>query len=213
MKSFLLALGLFAAVPAFAGECNLGKNNYGQFTVNIDGSAMETKNSMEEAIASLAELRNAGLCDANSSSICKMGKNNYGQFTVNLNGSAIETKNSMNEAIESLAKLENTGLCDSGAQSLCTLGKNNYGQFTVVVSGSTMETKNNMDEAIDSLGKLRDAGLCGQAAGHLSCKMRNTGSGVAVYIDSGATLIDTYRNEKTARIVMQALVRAHACGR
>lgn len=216
MKTALPALVILSsllALPAFAGECVFGKDNYGRPATFLDGQMIDYYGSSQDAINALSKLREGGHC-SNRPTACTYGKDNYGRPAAFLNGNMLDYFGTSQEALNAIAKLREEGNC-STRPSACTYGKDNYGRPAAFLNGVMVDYYGTWREAIAALAKLRNAGQCGDSRHDrgdrgehrlsATCEMR----GNSVFLDN--KLVDSYSNGDTARAVLLALDKVGVC--
>lgn len=178
--------------PHSSSRCELqsaGSYNYSyyNFRIAIDGRVMDAANNLEDALAKLRSLENAGMCSTIPQEACQLlnaGSYNYSYFNyrVAVGQTVIDASNDMQTALAKINQLVNARVCtrSNGYRSECKLlpaGSYNYSfyNFLIQVNGSTIKGVNSRQEALRAIQDVQYQGLCTQRP-QGTCRVEGAGS-------------------------------------
>lgn len=109
MKVLFALLVSFSSIAfGYENRCTVGRES-NLNTLLVDGRVVEYFRSLDDAILSINQLRNAGFCNSISSN-CTMGRENN-LITLIVDRNVVEYYGELSDVILDLRKLKNAGVC------------------------------------------------------------------------------------------------------
>lgn len=197
-------------------ECELKRDNYGNFFVARDGARFTTsKGSVSSAMGDFRELQNYGLClSPVSQGVCELERDNYGNYFVALNGQRMtSSKRSINIALNDKLELVRSNICvDEVARGACEIERDNYGNYYVSRSGKRMtSSRSSISNVIKDREDLINASMCFEQVATSRCEIERDNYGNFYVSVNGKRMTNSVRSIQAAGDKVSELESANMC--
>lgn len=221
MKKILVGILVMSVGQAFAGQCDIQRDNYGNYFVSEDGRRMtNSKGSVASAHRDLENMINNRMCrnGRRARSIrmaqCEIDRDNYGNMYVKRDGSRFtSSKGSFNSGMNDYNELVNLGLCEAPrSQGVCELNRDNYGNFFVSLGGQRMSSsKGSISSALNDKNDMVRSNICYDEIANNACEIKRDNYGNYFVAVGGERMSASKGSVNSAANDKRELMNANVC--